>query len=435
MRIRLGRGFIFSIDVYQFGTYAVGRDVKYRDDVGDLVFSKGNLIAGKHFLRRFGHLTIHGHVVFPAGFRHHIAGFVIPHTPQKLVDSHVFKKIIKRVGMKSILYLAAQKNTGPMFHKCTLYFSLLLLASFVVSCRKDDTSVEPPRDRAEQYATDIDAIKEYLQTHYMTVSETNGLIDVSVAEIPENGTQTSIWDNTEYPLQFKTIKNPDRSSYRTTGRIDDPVDYTLYYLILNEGGGASATVTDSVYCSYRGWTLDGNEFDRTEVPIWSTYPALAQDAPAFIGGFREFVPELRASERRVDNGDGTFTFENSGVGVVFIPSGLAYFNASRLNISAYSPLVFLVRLGLVKERDHDRDRIMSKYENRDANGNVVEDLFTVDSDGDEIPDFLDTDDDNDSYSTKNEIRITPGGSDYYPFDLIPNCSGGSKKKHLDPNCN
>ncbi len=346
----------------------------------------------------------------------------------------MFKKIIKRVGMKSILYLAAQKNTGPMIHKCTFYFSLLLVASLFVSCRKDDNSTEPPRDRAEQYAVDIDSIEEYLKTHYMTVTETNGLIDVTVAAIPANGTQTSIWDNTEYPLQNKVIKNSNRETNRVDGRVDDPVDYKMYYLILNEGGGARGVVTDSVYCSYRGWTLDDEEFDRSDTPFWSTFPALSTSETALIAGFREFVPELRAAENTIDNGDGTYTFQDYGAGLVFLPSGLAYFNSASGSIPAYSPLVFLIRLNGVKERDHDRDRVLSDYENRDADGNVVTDLFAVDTDGDNIPDFLDIDDDNDSYSTKNEIRITEGGSDYYPFDLIPNCTGGSKKKHLDPNC-
>lgn len=322
-----------------------------------------------------------------------------------------------------------------MASKCKLYFFSLLAAAALVSCSKDNgNSIPPPRDYGEQYAVDIDSIETYLKTHYLTETVTNGLIDAVIAKIPQDGTQPSIWDDSR--LQVMTLKNPSRKTNFVDGRVADPTDYKLYYLILNQGGGASATVTDSVYTSYRGWTLDNEQFDRSDMPFWSTFPALTGTETVLIPGYRELIPKLRAAESWDDNdGDGVWTFHNAGAGLVFIPSGLGYFNSSTANIPAYSPLVFLVRLNQVKERDHDNDRVPSKYENLDANGNAVADLFTVDTDGDNIPDFLDIDDDNDGFSTKLEIRMNDTEPyQYYSFGEIPACPGGSLKKHRDKNC-
>jgi hypothetical protein len=60
-----------------------------------------------------------------------------------------------------------------------------------------------------------------------------------------------------------------------------------------------------------------------------------------------------------------------------------------------------------------------------------------DSDGDEIPDFLDSDDDNDGFLTRFEIKnLTANPVFTYPFDEIPTCgtSGNGKKRHLDETC-
>jgi hypothetical protein len=68
------------------------------------------------------------------------------------------------------------------------------------------------------------------------------------------------------------------------------------------------------------------------------------------------------------------------------------------------------------------------------------DYFMQDSDGDLIPDFLDTDDDEDGFLTRNEFKIS--GTDpqeYYDFTTIPDCSGNTTnpirlKRYLDPSC-
>lgn len=315
-------------------------------------------------------------------------------------------------------------------NKFRLYFILLLASVILFSCNKDDNaSIAPPRDYAEQYASDIDSIEKYLKTHHLIKVEANGRIDVVIDTIPKNNTEglVSIWDNMEFPLRYKMVKNDSRLTNLVDGRINDPVEYKMYYLILNEGGGKPTMTTDSTFVSYRGWTLQNKQFDISNTPIWATYPKITTAEVTLISGFRQFTSLLKSAHDTTVNPDGTIVYHDYGAGVVFIPSGLGYFNGVTTGIGAYSPLVFTVRLHAVRERDHDRDGILTKYESLNT-----EDPYTVDTDGDGIPDFLDVDDDGDTYLTKNEIKNPEGG--LYTFDQIPNCAGGSIKKHLDPAC-
>ena len=80
------------------------------------------------------------------------------------------------------------------------------------------------------YDEDILEIEEYLHNNFITV---DGDFNATVEVIPEGGTQTSIWDQTTYPLQFVTLKNDGRVTNKTDGRVNDDVEYKVYYLIIN----------------------------------------------------------------------------------------------------------------------------------------------------------------------------------------------------------
>lgn len=344
-------------------------------------------------------------------------------------------------------------------NKFRFYFILPLVSIVLFSCSKDDEKVAaPPRAYTEQYPADIEAIESYLKSHSFSVVEVDGRTDVKIDTLIVGNAEgkVSIWDNTDYPLQFKMVKNDIRATNFVDGRVKDPVDYKMYYLMINEGGGASTTRFDSTYVSYRGWKLNNKQFDINNTPFWATFPKITSAEVSLISGFRQFTSLLKASETIDTGSDGSVSYNNYGVGVVFLPSGLAYYNTPQNNIPIYSPLVFTVRLHSVRERDHDRDGILSKYEN----GAGVEDLYTVDTDGDNIPDFLDIDDDNDGVRTILETRYTYVNVDgvtitaQYPFNGalvddpltpyddrkgIPSCSGDFEspnrvRKHLDANC-
>lgn len=311
---------------------------------------------------------------------------------------------------------------------------LLISCSILLfSCKKDDDefSIVPPRDRVEQYTTDSGLIEEYLKNNYMVVDAN---MDVTVNKITDPATQVSIWDQTQYPLQSMTgVINDNRLTFRTDGRTDDPVSYKLYYILFNEGGGNRPTTVDSTLVDYRGWNLSNEEFDRTSSPVWTSFPSQIE----FISGFRQILPKMRASDAVIENGDGTVTHQNFGNCIVFIPSGLGYYNVFRNDkLPSYSNLVFQIKLKGVHYNDHDRDRILSK----DELYNGQTDFFLQDTDGDGSPDFLDGNDDGDAVLTKIELRI-PGTTpqQYYNFNDIPDCSGNQTsptrlRRHLDPSC-
>jgi hypothetical protein len=184
--------------------------------------------------------------------------------------------------------------------------------------------------------------------------------------------------------------------------------------------------------------FDNVEFERTVTPVWTTFPS---ERLEFRSGLRQIFPLLKTPETVTPNDDGTISYTNYGNCVVFIPSGLAYYNlSSGANIPAYSNLAFQIKLKGLRYNDHDRDKILSKDEIYDPTGDTDIGLFNQDSDGDGIPDFLDTDDDGDGVLTRNELKI-PGTTpqQYYPFNDIPSCSGDQVdpnrlKKHLDSGC-
>ena len=116
---------------------------------------------------------------------------------------------------------------------------------------------------------------------------------------------------------------------------------------------------------------------------------------------------------------------------MFIPSGLGYFNTATGNIASYSPLIFNFKLYKQRSRDHDLDKILSKYEyglpelpNGEVdyvNGKINYNKTALDTDGDDIPDYLDVDDDGDGFLTKFEVKKPTtflGLSLYYPFNPV-----------------
>ena len=320
-------------------------------------------------------------------------------------------------------------------NKFRLYFVLLASSATFFSCQKEDEPVVVPlRDYATQYATDNAAIEDFLKTNFLTQVIIDGQPDITFTKIPTPNTENkiSVWDNTIYPRKEIIVKNDDRNSNLVGGRKADDVPYKLYYLEIRQGSGQSPIATDSTFTSYRGTNLSNVEFDSSNIPFWSTYPSLSQFDVTLISGYRQFTKLLKtASTAPVQNPDGTISYGNIGIGVVFIPSGLGYFNVSRTGIPSYSPLIFRIGLHAIQKRDHDRDGILSV--NEDLNGNG--DLYDDDTDADSVPNFLDTDDDNDLYLTKTERIKTKEPLVYYDFNDIPICAGGNNlKRHLDKKC-
>lgn len=298
-----------------------------------------------------------------------------------------------------------------------LSFRLLLLLPFIfimVGCPAEDppTTVEA-RPYSEVYAEDLAEIQGFMDTHFMTVDADFNVVFTKIT-VTTPGTAISARPD----LEFKTINKGG-------------VDHKLYFIKLNEGSGGTSgnmqpTRLDSILTTYKGYKLDLSVFDaKSNVDDWFQM----QDV---IQGWQEVFPSFKAADDAVVQGpDGTFSFNDFGAGVMFVPSALAYFNQSAGSIGTYTPIMFTFKLMKVRFKDHDGDKILSKDEYGGPTSGIA-----LDSDGDGKPDFGDFDDDNDGKLTKEEIRITPGATGWYAFGSIPTCgSGGNgKKKHLDPFC-
>jgi hypothetical protein len=290
---------------------------------------------------------------------------------------------------------------------------VLLLSVFCfTSCKNDDDGyvADPPRDRTAQQARDKDSLLKYMSTHYY---------NSSIFETPGNYTYEDI-DIIELPTDddgnYLDLPNPDIN----TLLIDDietftteyrNVEYEYYILKLNQGGGASPNSSDTVNINYYGQLFDGEDFD-------STANATNLDLITLIEAWRLVMPKFGTATDIFDNGDGTFSYNNYGLGVMFVPSGLAYYYSPPFGVNQYANLIFKFELYTKEANDHDEDLVPSYLEDLDGD----DDVFNDDTDNDGLPNFFDADDDGDGVLTRYEDIDNDGDptNDDTDNDGIPN---------------
>ncbi|XCF07392.1 FKBP-type peptidyl-prolyl cis-trans isomerase [Tamlana crocina] len=277
-------------------------------------------------------------------------------------------------------------------------FSLLVVAALFVftACKKDDDGVDVPvieiRDRAQQQDDDMDSINEYLKSHYYNKSHFTGNSDPRIADL----IITEITDEVISPEADSLLINVVGAP-KTTRYAD--IDYEFYAWNLSAGGGKSPSFADNIRVIYEGSLLDGTVFDVTFSPVDFD---LAGD---LISGWKKGFPLFSAAQDFEINGDGTVNYINPGVGVMFLPSGLAYFSDSRPG-ATYAPLVFKFELYQTFVNDHDNDGIPSFIEDIDQNGELDDNTDGDISSVTRLPlyDFVDADDDNDGIPTRDELE-------------------------------
>ncbi|MEY8847251.1 FKBP-type peptidyl-prolyl cis-trans isomerase [Psychroserpens sp. XS_ASV72] len=282
---------------------------------------------------------------------------------------------------------------------------LLVLMSFS-SCKKDENEFvpAPPRDRTVQQAADKDSLMNYFATHYYNSSlfETPGNYsyeDIEIFEVDETGV----------PDGYTLLS--EAAALETIIFDLNEVEYEYYILKLNLGGGAHPNFTDDVTINYEGMVLDGDVFDSTANPA-------NLDLTEVIEGWRRILPDFGTAVNAIENPDGTVSYEDYGLGVMFIPSGLAYFNNPPIGINVYENLIFKFELYRAQENDHDFDLVPTHLEDLDGDKNI----FSDDTDGDNVPDFFDPDDDGDGVGTRFEDLDNDGDptNDDTDGDTIPN---------------
>ena len=273
--------------------------------------------------------------------------------------------------------------------KFKLYILLITILLLGFSCGDDDDDgiIEVPEaDRTEQQVIDNDSLVSYLQSHYVDASLLSNNPTISFNEIEIN----QLPDDGELP-------NPDQNSLLidivetlTTTYFD--VEYEYYILKINQGGSEnSPNFSDKVRVSYEGTLMDDTVFDSSSTPV-------DFDLTSTIAGWGRVLPEFNIAEDFVINSDGTVTYNNPGIGIMFLPSGLGYYSAAAGSVPVYSNLIFKFKVFQSELNDHDFDNVPSHLE--DINGDY--DLTNDNSDDDTFADFVDSDDDNDGTLTIDE---------------------------------
>jgi hypothetical protein len=302
-----------------------------------------------------------------------------------------------------------------------LFPLLLLVLAIAYGCKKDDDSVDPnfipARDRGEEAPLSTGIIEEYLETHFYNYEE---------FENPP--------EDFDFQIKFDTIvgDNADKialidqvSSTTVKDRVDKSVSYKLYYLDAIQGGGENPKFPDLVTVSYAGTYINLEEnsrpytklFDASSVPV-------KFDLTTIVNGLQDALIEFNAASSFVTNPDGTVSFEDFGVGAVFMQSGLGYYvnPPPTSNIPLYAQLIFTFQLYESETGDQDGDGLPSFMEDVNNNGLEEDD----DTDGDQAPNFDDADDDNDGRPTREEIIIAPDGT-----ITLPDTDGDGTPDHLD----
>ena len=247
-------------------------------------------------------------------------------------------------------------------------FFILAIVLIIFSCKNDnDADTDVVADAIEQSKIDDEALIEYLQTHYLN-EEDGGLWTIKNGESP--------------------LIDDERLS--TQDITKDDVSYKLYYLTQVEGETVSPSRADSVLTTYSGMLLDSTVFDSRSTLVWFSLTTLID---GWGYGFTNFK-----GGTKIINEDESFEYVNSGKGILFIPSGLAYGIYGSGLILPNESLIFQITLNDVNESDDDNDGVLSKNEDVDNDGDVRND----DTDGDLIPNYLDIDDDGDGILTRDE---------------------------------
>ncbi len=247
------------------------------------------------------------------------------------------------------------------------YFLFVLLSVALISCSDDDENADT-HDPVAQALIDDDILVDFLQSHF--INEDKRVDTIMNGEIP-------LYDYVD--IEDVTVND---------------IKYKLYYYTDFEGIGINPTKNDSVQIKYQGFTIDSIKFDEnlsfTASNSWLLLPRTIQ-------GWQYGIPHFKEGQK-VIYPDESFDYENTGKGVLFMPSGLAYGNFAQGAIPQDGIIYFYIELGSVRIVDTDADGVPDYMEDLNNNKDVTDD----DTDEDGIPNFLDRDDDGDEKLTIDE---------------------------------
>ncbi|MGB0892364.1 MAG: peptidylprolyl isomerase [Flavobacteriaceae bacterium] len=259
-------------------------------------------------------------------------------------------------------------------------FLLGLVLTICYGC-PSETQVADPYDHAGQAVIDKDSINKFLLNHYF--DDTVDSIKPLVA-----GKQPLSQDSRLIPQNVT----------------ENEIKYVMYHLVIEQGTPVPdkpfPTQMDSVLSKYQVWYFQNpDSLKLSQTGGDATWFSLAPSPESVvIRGWSYGFPFFKGGENITNNGPINYT--NTGKGILIIPSGLAYRETGRGNIPSNAQLLFYINMfDHIVETDHDNDGIASSLEVENSSQN---DPRVVDTDGDRIANYLDTDDDGDGVLTKDE---------------------------------
>lgn len=209
----------------------------------------------------------------------------------------------------------------------------ILLTSVFLSCQKDDTpavvTLPQKKDYQTQYNEDIVKIENYLKTHSISVVSNPGFSDdqnVSYDVVP-NLDVNSIWGTN--PLVPKT------NVFTKLVTVENVV-HKIYYLKLQDGVGISPNTNNQIKAYYKCILLNN---ESTIVETGSETGVILK-MNQLILGWQNILPEFKMGTI-----SGSNQYSDFGVGIMFLPSALAYYDNNEIaKIPAYSVVGYNFKL-------------------------------------------------------------------------------------------
>lgn len=226
--------------------------------------------------------------------------------------------------------------------------ALFAVSVLVVSCKKDDDyKQEPPRDRGEEAIAAQNEIEEFLNSYSYNYEEFENPSEdfdyrVVMDSIQPGSNKIPLMEQVEY----KTVEDP----------YEPDVKYKLYYLKVEQGTGDAVAEAEQVYITYESYRIRTNE--RLENSNSTDAKRFDLENKTSNKGLKEALKEFNAAEGFVENGDGTITYEGYGIGAVFVPSGLAFFNNPPLGapVGVYNQIAYAFQVkGVNKKEEEEED--------------------------------------------------------------------------------
>ncbi|SEJ30619.1 hypothetical protein SAMN04488018_12319 [Myroides marinus] len=337
---------------------------------------------------------------------------------------------------------------------------LTFIGLIAANCSKDDGNNGPTvvnlRDRKEVREENAKQIEDFIDNNYLIIDGDNVSFDSLTSPKNKDNSKLPLRKDPRIKIEYEDITsdNYEYEAYRLSNgntslkftKPKDTLSYKVAYFIVPDannnkqlGEGDLISTIDSVFVKTKMTSLK-NEVatDNGIIGSYYSFPiTLKEFGYLSQGGGSGLIPEqLRTGERQIltklrtatdikvgANGIPTYKPGSAGRIIAIIPSGLGMFNAGYgSKVKAYHPHIMDMTLISKRERDHDGDGILSKYEaekvmKKSAELNraltdqelldlklTIHDYFAFDTDGDGIPNFLDDDDDGDGVLTRTELQ-------------------------------